>query len=204
MLLTNNIKKENYEEYSNKNSKISRDLKKGNIIKITNGLYETNPNVKGYLLASSIYGPSYLSFDFALSYYGLIPEKVTTFTSATCEKKKKKEYSNQFGHYTYRDIPTLVYPLGIKIIEEDVYYIQIATPEKALCDKLYTISTVKNFSELKFLLYEDLRIDEEELKKLNINDIKELSDSYHCRNVTILYRYIRRILVNNTLEKTGV
>ena len=192
MILTNNIIKNKYKNYSNKNTKISRELKKGKLIKIINGLYETNPNINGYFLANSIYGPSYLSFDFALFYYGLIPEKVTTYTSATCEKKKKKEYNNQFGYYTYRDVPTIVYPLGIKIIEEDGYSFQIATPEKALCDKLYTISPVKNLEELEFLLFKDLRIDEEELKKLNVNDIEELSSSYHCNNVTMLYKYMRR------------
>lgn len=192
MIKTNNIIKEEYENYSNKNMKISREIKKGNLIKIINGLYETNPNVNGYLLASSIYGPSYLSFDFALFYYGLIPEKVTTYTSATCEKKKKKEYTNQYGKYTYRDVPTLVYPLGVKIIEEDEYFVQIAIPEKALCDKLYTISPVKNYAELENLLFEDLRIDQEEFKKLNISDIEELANSYHCSNVTLLYKYMRR------------
>ena len=192
MILTNDIIKNKYQNYANKNMKISREIKKGNLIKIVNGLYETNSKVNGYLLANSIYGPSYLSFDFALFYYGLIPEKVTTYTSATCEKKKKKEYNNQFGTYMYRDVPTLVYPLGIKIIEEDEYFVQIATPEKALCDKLYTISPVKNYGELENLLFDDLRIDEDELKKLNIDDIEELSNSYHCSNVTMLYRYMRR------------
>lgn len=192
MILTNDIIKNKYQNYANKNMKISREIKKGNLIKIINGLYETNLNVNGYLLASSIYGPSYLSFDFALFYYGLIPEKVTTYTSATCEKKKKKEYNNQFGTYTYRDVPTFVYPMGIRIIEEDGYYVQIATPEKALCDKLYTISPVKNYAELENLLFNDLRIDEDEFRKLNINDIEELSNSYHCSNVTMLYKYMRR------------
>ncbi|MBP3503362.1 MAG: hypothetical protein J6K42_07840 [Clostridia bacterium] len=126
------------------------------------------------------------------SLFRIIPEKVTTYTSATCEKKKKKEYNNQFGTYTYRDVPSLVYPLGIKIIEEDEYLVQIATPEKALCDKLYTISPVKNYAELENLIFNDLRIDEDEFRKLNIDDIEELSNSYHCNNVTMLYRYMRR------------
>ena len=76
MILTNNMIKENLKEYSNQNTKICREIKKGKLIKIINGLYETDPLVNGYLLAGSIYGPSYLSFDFALSYYGVIP-KVT-------------------------------------------------------------------------------------------------------------------------------
>jgi len=196
MILTNDIIKNSLQEYSNKNTKICREVKNGKLIKIINGLYETNPNINGYLLAGSIYGPSYLSFDFALSYYGIIPEKVTAYTSATCAKKKKKSYENQFGTFLYRDVPVNVYPLGINIIEEDGYVYQIATPEKALCDKLYTLSPLKNMTELENVLYNDLRIDVDELNKFNIQDLKEISNSYHSTNVSLLYRYLRRKLNN--------
>lgn len=192
MILTNDIIKNNLKEYSNKNTKICRDVKNGNLIKIINGLYETDSSVNGYLLAGSIYGPSYLSFDFALYYYGLIPEKVTAFTSATCDKKKKKTYNNVFGTYLFRDVPSRVYPLGIKIVEEGEYVYQIATPEKALCDKLYTLNPIKNMSELENVLFNDLRIDINEFNKLNLQDIEEISNSYHSTNVDLLYRYMRR------------
>ena len=192
MILTNNMIKENLKEYSNPNTKICREIKKGKLIKIINGLYETDSSVNGYLLAGSIYGPSYLSFDFALSYYGLIPEKVTAYTSATLNKKKKKAYNNQFGSYLYRDVPEKVYPLGIKLIEEGNYSYQIASPEKALCDKLYTLSPLKNMKELENVLFNDLRIDIDEFNKLNLQDIEEISNSYNSTNVSLLYRYIRR------------
>ena len=192
MILTNNMIKENLKEYSNPNTKICREIKKGKLIKIVNGLYETDSSVDGYLLAGSIYGPSYLSFDFALSYYGLIPEKVTAFTSATLNKKKKKVYNNQFGTYLYRDIPEKVYPLGIRLVEEGNYSYQIASPEKALCDKLYTLSPLKNMKELENVLFNDLRIDIDEFNKLNLQDIEEISNSYNSTNVSLLYRYIRR------------
>lgn len=194
MILTSDMIKKSLQEYSNKNTKISREVKKGNLIKIINGLYETNPNVNGYLLAGSIYGPSYLSFDFALSYYGLIPEKVTAYTSATCAKKKKKNYKNQFGTFIYRDVPRNVYPLGINIIEEGEYVYQIATPEKTLCDKLYTLTPISNMTELENALYNDLRIDIDELNHFNIQDLEELSNSYHSTNVKLLYKYIKRRL----------
>ena len=192
MILTTDIIKMNLYEYSNKNTKICREVKNGNLIKIINGLYETNPNINGYLLAGYIYGPSYLSFDFALAYYGLIPEKVTAYTSATCNKKKKKKYDNQFGTYLYRDVPLEVYPLGIKIIGEGDYTYQIAIPEKALCDKLYTLNPMKNMTEFESVLFNDLRIDSDEFNKFNIQDIKEISNSYHSTNVDLLYKYMRR------------
>jgi len=193
MILTNDMIKNNLKEYSNKNNKICRDVKNGKLIKIINGLYETDKNVNGYLLAGSIYGPSYLSFDFALYYYGLIPEKVTTFTSATYEKKKKKIYNTFFGTYLYRDVPKLVYPLGVNLIQEGDYSYQIATKEKALCDKLYTLSPLKNMTELQNLLFNDLRIDMEEFNKLSIEDIEEISKMYYSTNVTLLYKYLRKV-----------
>ena len=196
MILTNDIIKLNLQEYSNKDTKICREVKNGNLIKIINGLYETDSNINGYLLAGSIYGPSYLSFDFALYYYDLIPEKVTAFTSATFDKKKKKMYENQFGVFLYRDVPSNVYPLGINLIEENGYIYQIATPEKALCDKLYTLSPIKNMRELENVLYNDLRIDIDELNKFNVQDLEEISNSYHSTNVDLLYRYMRRNLNN--------
>ena len=93
MVFSYNVAKNNFKDYSNINNKISREIRDGNLYKIVNGLYETDPNTPGYLLASSIYGPSYISFEYALSYYGMIPERVTTITCATFAKKKKKQFS---------------------------------------------------------------------------------------------------------------
>jgi len=90
VIITNNIVKKFFNKYSNKDTKLSREVKNRKLFKIINGLYETDPNTEGYLLAGSIYGPSYISFEYALSFYGLILEKVTTITCATFDKKRKK------------------------------------------------------------------------------------------------------------------
>lgn len=192
MVVTSNIQKSLYNDYSNKDTKLFRDIKSHKLFKIKNGLYETNPNTPAYYLAGIIYGPSYISFDFALSYYGLIPEKVETVTCATFKKNRTKKYETNFGYLIYRDVPPNVYPFGISLIEENGYSFQIATKEKALCDKLYTLSPVANLEEIKILLFNDLRIDQEEFNKLDINAIKELSELYHSTNVTCLYKYMRR------------
>ena len=51
---------------------------------------------------------------------------------------------------------------------------------------------MKNYGELEQLLFDDLRIDEEIFWKLSNNDLEEISKSYHCTNVDMLYRYMRR------------
>ncbi len=191
MIITNDIFKEK-NTIANVNAKISREIKKGNLIKLKNGLYETDKNTPGYLLATSIYGPSYLSFDYALFHYGLIPEKVVNYTCATLNKRKKKIFQNDFGTYIYRDIPKRVYSLEVHLVIEGNYSYQIASKEKALCDKLYTLSPLKNLNELKTLLFNDLRIDEDEFKKLDYNVINKLASLYNSTNVTLLAKYMRR------------
>ena len=192
MIITNDIAKKNLINYSNKNNKISRDIRDGKLFKIVTGLYETNPTTPGYLLAGSIYGPSYISFEYALSYYGLIPERVNTITCATFDKKKKKVFNTSFGTFTYRDIPPLAYPEEIILKTEDNYSYQIASPEKALCDKLYTLKPLNNYSNLENMLFNDLRIDKENFNKLNIEKIEKLSNLYHSTNINLLAKYIRR------------
>lgn len=192
MIITNKIAKFNLLDYSNKNNKVSRDIKDGKLFKIITGLYETDPNTPGYLLAGSIYGPSYISFEYALSFYGLIPERVTTITCATFDKKKKKQYDTDFGFFTYRDVPMLAYPEEIILKEENNYSYQIATLEKALCDKLYTLAPLSNYSNLENMLFNDLRIDEEEFNKLDVNKIEKLSKLYRSTNIDLLSRYMRR------------
>ena len=193
MIINNDTLKQNLQKYSNKNNKISRDIRDGKLFKIINGLYETNSNTPSYLLAGSIYGPSYISFEYALSFYGLIPEKVSTVTCATLNKKKKKIYNTDFGVFTYRDVPKMVYPEEIILKVENNYSYQIATPEKALCDKLYTLKPLKNYNNLEKMLFEDLRIEKNDFQNLNKDKINELSKLYHSTNITLLDKYIRRI-----------
>lgn len=192
MVITTSMARYSLNNYSNKNSKISRDIRDEKLFKIITGLYETNPNIPGYYLAGSIYGPSYISFEFALSFYGLIPERVSTITCATFNKKKKKQYNTNFGVFTYRDVPILAYPEEILLKQEGDYSYQIATKEKALCDKLYTLKPLYNYSNLEKMLFNDLRIDIEEFNKLNVEKIEKLSNLYHSTNVSLLAKYMRR------------
>lgn len=193
MIYTYNMLKDKYKSYLNINDKILNDTKKGELIKLKKGLYETDKNVKPYLLASSIYGPSYISFDFALYLYDMIPEKVVTVTSAVTGKNKNKIFNNDIGTYTYSNVPEEVYPLDVELKIENGYSYQIATREKALCDKLLKLPAVKNQKELEHLLFDNLRIDKEEFNKLDVNKIEILSEKYPSFNVKLLYKYMRRI-----------
>lgn len=180
-----------YKDYTDIKGRIRRDIQAGILTQVARGLYESNANTDGKYLAGIIYGPSYLSFDYALSHYSLIPESIyNTYTSATFNKGKTKSHENSFGLYTYRDIPNAVYNLGVNIVEENGYSYQIASAEKALCDKLYTLQPVKNKRELNMLLFSDLRIDKDLFDKLNKDDIMQLAPLYKSTNLKILMKII--------------
>ena len=183
-----------FQDYVDIKGKIRREIQSGRLVPVARGLYESEQNTSGKYLAGRIYGPSYLSFEYALDFYSLIPESVyQTYTSATFQKRRSKKYRNAFGTFLYRDIPEKVYPLGIVLHEENGYSYQIATPEKALCDELYSLSPVKNISEIKALLFEDLRLDEQEFYKLNTIDLQKLIPLYHSTNLHLLNKIIERI-----------
>ena len=103
-----------------------------------------------------------------------------------------KQYNTDFGIFTYRDVPSLAYPEEIILKTEENYSYQIASKEKAICDKLYTLSPIKNYANLENMLFNDLRIDVEEFNKLNIIKIEKLSKLYHSTNIKLLSKYLRR------------
>ncbi len=173
-------------------NKIARMVERGNLFPIVRGLYETDRDTPGYFLAASIYGPSYLSFEYALFYWDLIPEAVHTFTSATFDKKKKKAFATPFGFFTYRDVPKTAYPFGIQIVNVKDYSFLIAEPEKALCDQLYTLSPVSSQQELSPLLFENLRLNEADFKNLNKRKLEAYSELYQTTNHKLFSKWLRR------------
>lgn len=193
MIKTMDMLLEELREYASPRSKLSRMAKNREIFPIVKGLYETEKGTPGIYLAGSIYGPSYVSFEYALGHYGLIPEAVYTLTCATFEKKKAKKYETPFGTFTYRDVPSEAFPLALTLVNENGYYYRIATPEKALCDMLYTLRPTANAAELHTMLNDDLRIEDSELRKLDAALVAELSEHYHTTNVKRLCTLLRRL-----------
>ncbi len=190
MLQTTGMILDKLGDYSSPRCRLQKLVDKGDYIYLKRGLYEDDPSVPGQALASAIYGPSYLSFDYALHYYDMIPESVFEYTSATCGKNRTKLFRNSFGRYSYRDVPAAAFSEGIVKLDDGYYATWIATPEKALCDKMYSIRPIPSKVPIEDTLFEDLRIDEDLFEDLHRNDISCLSDLYRCSNVRRLARYM--------------
>ena len=182
-----------YKEYSNIYQKINNECKKGILVKIKRGLYTDDLYNDKEVIANICYNPSYISFEYALSYYGVIPEFVSTFTSATFGKKNNKIYHMKDSTFDYRSVPDEVFPMGILIMKnsKDISY-KIASKEKALCDLLYSKYPVRSIKDLKTLLFEDMRIDENEFLKMNVEFIKEIAPLYHSNSLNVLKKYLNK------------
>jgi len=173
-------------DYKEPQMKLAQMVRRGEIHRVIRGLYETDGNTPGYLLASAIYGPSYLSFEYALSRCGLIPEKVATFSSATFGKNKTREYRTPFGNFTYNDVPSKAFPHAVTLVEENGRPYQLASCEKALCDMLYKSRPVRNRNDFASLLFDDLRIDSSDFANLDFALIHFLAPLYRKRNLFFL------------------
>jgi len=84
--------------------------------------------------ANVIYGPSYLSLEYALSFYGLVPERVTDITCVTT--LKTAVFDNPLGRYVYQHIKPEAFRGFISMGEFPSRFF-MAGPEKAVVDFLY-------------------------------------------------------------------
>ena len=192
MIMTTPLILQTLKDYSSPYCKLRRMVDKGEYIKVVRGIYETDPHTPGHYLAQAIRNPSYISFEWALSLYNLIPEAVFTYTCATHQTHRSKWYRNHFGNYSYRDTAPRAFPFCTRMITENGYCWWIADPEKALCDELYIKPPVYSLKDMEDMLFEDLRIDEEELQKMDVKTIAKLSELYGSSNVRLFSRLMKK------------
>ena len=162
---------------SSPGEKIRALEKDGQLIRLKRGLYVVNSVVSGKpinacLCANHIYGPSYVSQQWALRWYGLIPERVYTMTSVTT--KRSRVFENSLGRYTYEQVKPEYFAIGINCIEEDGVSFLMASREKALCDMILHDSYLppQSIKGLWQYLDEDIRFDVDELKTFDVSIIE--------------------------------
>lgn len=115
---------------------LSRWCNNGKLISLRRGMYAlpdvgAAAKISPALLANKLYGPSYISTYWALGFYGLIPEKVVTYTSVT--QRVTKAFENPLGSFRYQHIKQAAF-FGYRMRDIGGCNILIAEPEKALLD----------------------------------------------------------------------
>ena len=168
-----------FRDYKSPLDKISYLAKNGDLIRVRRNLYLLGKDYQqAYskeVLAGVIYGPSAISFEYALSYYGMIPERVEIITSIC--PKRAKEFNTPVGIFSYRYIKENIYSIGLEYVQSELGAFFIASKEKALCDLAYHQKIESEKKALEYLI-EDLRIDEHYLKNLRLDLLTELKNHY--------------------------
>lgn len=114
---------------------LHRYKKRGFVLQIKRGLYVLPdllpPDV---YLANKLYGPSYISLEFALSYHGAIPDTVYEITSVTT--KATRRFKTLGKVFSYRKIKKTAYT-GYGVQKQRGLGFYIADAEKAFVDVNY-------------------------------------------------------------------
>ncbi len=166
--------------------------KKGYLKKIINNFYifsdKKLSEFEMNFISNQLYQPSYLSLEYALRFYNLIPEMVFLYTCVTT--KKTKRIKTIIGNFDYRSIKENLF-FGYKLIRNDKISFKIAEPEKALLDFLYFRSDIKNKKDI----YE-LRINKEifqeiiDQKKLN-KYLKKFNSKKLTNKIKLINNYVK-------------
>ena len=183
--------------YAKPRDRISLLLADGSLIRVRKGLYVFGERYRRAplsreLLANLIYGPSYVSLDYALSHYGMIPERVENVTSVTTGEIRR--FSTPFGVFTYRSLPPRRYAPGIRWSGEgDARYL-MASPEKALLDKVWMDKRFNpaNLRDFNAYLFEDLRMDAQQLASLDTDRLAAIAGVFASRKISMLARCLAR------------
>lgn len=162
-------------DYSYPRKALSDAIARGDLTRIKKGLYiQSGRGIPFYskeILANMIYGPSYISFEYALSYFGLIPERVEEVTSATLGKSKR--FDTPGGTFSYRHFSNTYFSFGFsrKTLGDGRAFL-IANPEKAVADRVllekgrFTVTSMRRF------LFDNLRMDQADFLKLDTDLFK--------------------------------
>jgi hypothetical protein len=185
-------------EYARPRDKITNLLRREAIIRVKKGIYVfggrySRRPFSREVLANMIFGPSYLSLDYALHYHGLIPERVEALTSVTCSRSRR--FLTPVGLFIYRRIPMKAYQIGIdQVTIEGGRSFFIAIPEKALADKIQDErgAGIRSQAEMKEYLVTGLRIDPGGLERLDANTLAVIAERYRSRRIRLLASLVHR------------
>ena len=142
----------------NLDKKIEQLLNKKYLLSLKKGLYtslifvqKVNKKLYQEYIANILRYPSYLSLEYALAEYGLVPEGIRVLTSITL--KSSRVFENFLGTFIYKSLKPDLFGGFLEKNFADKK-IKMATPAKAVFDFLY----LKKIVDFEKEILEDLRI----------------------------------------------
>ncbi len=154
---------------------------KGYIRKIVNRWYVFTKSLRPeelLVISNRIYSPSYISLQWAMSHYRLIPEGVYTITAIT--SLKTQDFNTDIGSFSYKHVkPSLMFGYRLVSFENAMY--KLAEPEKLMLDYLYLNASINSLEDLESL-------------RLNVTELRSLLEKQKLLDYLAMFR-------NKALEK---
>jgi predicted transcriptional regulator of viral defense system len=167
-----------FSTFKSPKDKVSALVNSGALFRLKKGLFVVTTKIHNQplskeLISNHLYGPSYFSLESALSFYGMIPERVLSTRSMT--PKRSRQFSTPLGLFDYTTVPDGYFSIGIHLqIINNQYAFLMATPEKALCDMIVSTPGLRlqSVKAMQSYLEEDLRIDFSDINSFETETVR--------------------------------
>jgi predicted transcriptional regulator of viral defense system len=163
---------------------VNRALKDGTLVRLKRGLYMLNARyrretIHPFAAAQSLLSGSYISFETALSFHGLIPESVFTFASVTPDRKTI-QHNTPIGKFSFHPLAINDYQFFVGVDRHKFGHLTafVAEPLRALMDLV--VLRKQEWAGLDWLIT-GMRIDQEWLWSLRRKDFRALKPVYRHR-----------------------
>ncbi|MCP4675130.1 MAG: hypothetical protein GY854_06415 [Deltaproteobacteria bacterium] len=157
---------------------VHRAVSSGEVLRLKPGLYclaepyrKAHPHP--FAVAGLLHSPSHISLETALWHHALIPEAVVEVASVITARSR--HFHTPIGDFSFTRVPTNYPRAGVRAVEiaRDAWAF-IATPLRAIADIVYTRKSVSFSRDGMGFLTDSLRIDEDDLAAMTIDDAGEI------------------------------
>lgn len=177
---------------------IHRAVSAGEVIRLKPGLFLLQAGFRRwdphpYVVAALLHSPSHVSLETALSYHGLIPEAV--YQTASVTEARSCEYSTPIGRFTFQRVPTRNPRAGVQVVKLDHdTWAFIASALRAIADIIYLRRSVAWATDGLGFLTDSLRIEEEDLGRIDLSPCEEIQENLPDRRVRDYLEGLRKEL----------
>jgi hypothetical protein len=175
-----------------------RAVQAGEIVRLKPGLFLLRPefrktNPHPYVVAALLHAPSHISLETALAHHSLIPEAVYQVASVTAARSRA--FDTPIGRFTFQRVPARDPRAGVRAVKlgQDAWAF-IASALRAVADLVYLRPSVAWAKDGAGFLTDSLRMEEEDLGRMDFSSCEEILESLRSRRVREYLEGLRKEL----------
>ena len=175
-----------------------RAVSAGEVIRLKSGLFLLQPSFRKsdphpYVVAALLHAPSHISLETALSYHGLIPEAV--YQTASVTVARSRSFDTPIGRFTFQRVPARNPRAGVQAVKlGNNAWAFVASALRAIADIVYLRRSVVWAKDRLGFLTDSLRIEEEDLSRIELASCEEIQESLRSRRVREYLEGLRKEL----------